>query len=41
MPAETIRETLLEAKNTLRRRADDETTPMRLGRVMREAALLA
>ncbi len=41
MPAETIRETLLEAKTTLRRRADDETTPMRLGRVMREAALLA
>ena len=41
MPAETIRETLLEAKTTLRRRADDESTPMREGRILREAALLA
>ena len=39
--ADTIRETLLEAKAALRRRADDESTPMREGRILREAALLA
>ena len=39
--ADTIRETLLEARAALRRRADDENTPMREGRILREAALLA
>ena len=39
--ADTIRETLLEARAALRRRADDESTPMRGGRILREAALLA
>ena len=39
--ADTIREALLEAKTALRRRADDESTPMREGRILREAALLA
>ena len=39
--ADTIREALLEARAALRRRADDESTPMREGRILREAALLA
>ena len=39
--ADTIREALLEARAALRRRADDENTPMREGRILREAALLA
>ena len=39
--ADTVREALLEAKAALRRRADDEGTPMREGRILREAALLA
>lgn len=41
MPSETIRETLLEARTALRRKADDESTPLRDARILREAALLA
>ena len=41
MPADTIREALLEAKAALRRKADDENTQLSQAKLLREAGLLA